>query len=75
VGRPARPLVVYRAQNEQGGWCWTTDRKLAESCLEGLGRTEVAQRQIAKAEALAYITQYGESDVGRDGTRRGQVSA
>jgi hypothetical protein len=57
------PFVVYRAENEPGGWAWTTDPEYAESLLEKLKRTEVVSREIAKSEALAYITQHRESEV------------
>jgi hypothetical protein len=55
------PLVVYRAQDGPGGWCWTPDRERAEHYRRRLPRREVVCREIAKSDALAFLS--GECEV------------
>ncbi len=55
------PLTVYRAGRP--GLAWTTEREVAEYLAEDHELGPITTRTIAKAEALAYITQRGESEV------------
>jgi hypothetical protein len=49
------PLVIYRAEDEPGGCCWTTSRAYAEHFAKEVMRANVTTREIRKADALAFI--------------------
>lgn len=58
-------LTVYRAEsgeNRSRGFCWTLDRDVAEihATRHGL---DLSIGVIAKRDALAYITGYGEEEI------------
>lgn len=56
------PLTIYRAGGE--GIAWTVDRGVAEQHAgQEEERVSVRASTISKADALAFITRYGEAEV------------
>lgn len=56
------PLTIYRA-GQQPGLSWTADREVAVSLAVDLGDAPIRSWTIAKVDALAFITGYGEAEV------------
>lgn len=58
------PVVVYRADIEDAGYSWSTDRRVAEFFAHRFGESHrLVTGQVAKADVIGYLLRRGEFEV------------